>query len=478
MNRRKFFYVVFGGIIIILGGVAAYFAAKSSKIFEKVVEKTIVRTVKETVHLPPKTLTEKVEIPVEKTITTTVEKPIEKTLSITIEKPKTIVSTLTGKPKTIHKTKTLTELKTKTVTETKTVPTTVKETLMPKTKTTTITEKVTITKEVTKTTTIIPKSKVAIVKGDDLEKMTRDAIEMVGGMDSIVSLGDTVIVKPNWVVSSRPPTEPPIEETGTITKIPIVLTVVEECLKAGASKVVIAEGGQQRSVMYEKERGEELGLDVESKVANLNKKYGEKVYLVSLNSQTPYYYMFPSDTSFGEVAIPSLVAEADTIISIPVLKTHHTTATTLSLKNLFGMAPFELYGAPRIKCHLVERGVEQFFLDMVKAMKPKLAIVDGSIGVEGEGPAAGIHGEGITVNVKKRIGGYLIIAGKDLVATDSIATRVIGHDPYKIRYLNMAASQGMGKIDLEEIEVVGERLEDVQMSWIPSKQSGYPQEEV
>jgi uncharacterized protein (DUF362 family) len=93
-------------------------------------------------------------------------------------------------------------------------------------------------------------------------------------------------------------------------------------------------------------------------VKALNKKFGERVRLVSTNRESPYFYLVPSSTSLGEVALPPWVLESDVVISIPVLKTHHTTATTLSLKCLFGFAPFELYGNPRVKCHLAEKGVE------------------------------------------------------------------------------------------------------------------------
>lgn len=213
-------------------------------------------------------------------------------------------------------------------------------------------------------TTPVSLSRVVIVKDKDLPSLMRKAVEALGGMGSLIKPADRVLVKPNWVVSSVPAGTPSLESLGTITKVDLVLAIVEECLKAGASQVTVAEGGQARLITYEEveEASGHRGLAVAAKVAELNRRYGGKVRLVCTNSESSYFYLAPSSTSLEEVALPPWSLESDVVISIPVLKTHHSTATTLSLKCLFGFAPFEFYGNPRVKCHLAEKGVEQVFL--------------------------------------------------------------------------------------------------------------------
>jgi uncharacterized protein (DUF362 family) len=315
-------------------------------------------------------------------------------------------------------------------------------------------------------------STVAVIKGHDLRAMTLDALDAIGGIESVINPGDSVFIKPNFVALE----DRSKIRIGQCTKPEIVLTVAEECLKAGASKVVIGEGAQETLIRWDETFTLDGTTNLIGGVAQLNRLYGDKVLLRSLNASTPRWVFVPSRTEFRKLAVSSFATDADKVISIPVLKTHHSTAVTLSLKNFMGVTPIWLYGSPRLKLHGCDLGVEQCFLDVVKGIKPCLAIVDASIGAEGDAPAVG-EGEGITVNVKERIGGWLVIAGTDLVAVDSTATRIIGHDPRYVKHLREAFVQGMGEIREERIEVVGESIANVRMDWLPSGKSGYPQKE-
>ena len=85
------------------------------------------------------------------------------------------------------------------------------------------------------------KATVSSVKGENLDAMTRDAIEAIGGMNSVVNSGETIFIKPNLVTF-------PWAETnncfhiGECTKPEIIIAAAEECLKAGAEKVIIGDG--------------------------------------------------------------------------------------------------------------------------------------------------------------------------------------------------------------------------------------------
>jgi uncharacterized protein (DUF362 family) len=80
-----------------------------------------------------------------------------------------------------------------------------------------------------------------------------------------------------------------------------------------------------------------------------------------------------------------------------------------------------------MKLHTIPEGIEQVFLDIVTALKPDLAIIDASICVEGSGPQAGGN-QGITVDMRERLGSWLILASTDLVAADATAARIISQD--------------------------------------------------
>jgi len=87
-------------------------------------------------------------------------------------------------------------------------------------------------------------AKVAAIRGKNLDSMTRDAIDALGGIHTVVNKGETVFIKPNfatfpWAKHNR------CFHVGECTKPEIIIAVTEECLKAGAAEVVIGEGSQQ-----------------------------------------------------------------------------------------------------------------------------------------------------------------------------------------------------------------------------------------
>ncbi|MFQ6134752.1 MAG: DUF362 domain-containing protein [Nitrososphaerales archaeon] len=318
-----------------------------------------------------------------------------------------------------------------------------------------------------------PRSKVSIAKGEELEDITREAIDLLGGIRSVIDPGDKVFIKPNFVgFGGYIENVRDTVRNGQCTKLEVVHTVAEECLKTGASKVTIGEGGQGIMMPWEGPKTLDGKKNMPQLVAELNETYGVKVSLKALNAATPYWVFIPSMTDLRKIAVPSFAMEADKVISIPVVKTHHSYATTLGMKNFVGITPVSLYGTPRVRLHGSDPGMPQVIIDLTKGLQPDLAVIDCSIGAEGQAPAVP---PGETVNVKERIGGYLMIASRDFLAADATATRVIGHNPDWIKYMRWAYEQNVGQKDEDKIEVVGEPVESVQMNWKPAETSGYPQ---
>ena len=146
------------------------------------------------------------------------------------------------------------------------------------------------------------------------------------------------------------------------------------------------------------------------------------------------------------------VADADVIINLPKLKTHSLTLLTGGVKNLYGAIPSGL----RTRFHGDHPRLEDFCQvldDIFATAKPAITIMDGIVAMEGEGPAGG----------KPRNLGLILIS-HDAVALDAIAGRVIGLNPGEVRTTRIAHERGVGVGDLREIEVVGERIENVTVS--------------
>ncbi len=322
---------------------------------------------------------------------------------------------------------------------------------------------------------------VSICKGMDIPATTREALRGIGTMRSVVRKGQTVFIKPNYISGGLDGHDP--VTTGEITHPDVVATVAEECVKAGASRVMISEWVERPpKILFGGKEGRE-GAQLLHRIELLNEKYGNKILVFNLREHTSCFFYYPSRTMLGVIALPDLVARADVKITIPSLKTHHhESPVTLGMKNWMGVMPSILYGEPRHKLH--EAGIHQVIVDINKALGKTLTVIDGSYGMEGEGTTAMFGGE--TVDVSSRIGGYLVMAGKDMVATDCIATRVISRDwmpvldedlgtPYYVHHLRMAYEQGLGELRKSKIKIHGLPLNQVEMNWKMPGHDTYPE---
>jgi uncharacterized protein (DUF362 family) len=110
-------------------------------------------------------------------------------------------------------------------------------------------------------------------------------------------------------------------------------------------------------------------------------------------------------------------------------------------------------------------GIEQCFLDINHALQPVFTIIDGSICCEGNGPHVlpGFWGE--TVDMKERLGSYLVLASNDLAAADATVARIIGLDVSTITYLQAAYRQGLGQINEDMIDLDGATLANLRVPW-------------
>ena len=319
-------------------------------------------------------------------------------------------------------------------------------------------------------------AQVAAIRGDDLDSMTRDAIDALGGMQTVVDPGDTVFIKPNFVTIHLAQ-DTNCFHNGECTKPEIIIAVTEECLKAGAAEVIIGEGSNLPTFEWQYAITLDGSTNLVEEAERLSSLYDGEVTLACLETDSPGWVEVPSNTSLETIAISSLVANADKVISIPVAKTHTSAQLTLALKNFIGITPMSRYALVigsmnrLIFDHSSPRAIAQVYLDIVKSIEPDLSIIDFSIGIEGDGPL--INNGGTTLDMKERLGSWAIIASTDIMAADATAARIMSHNTNEVVQLAMGFNMGLGEIREQSIEMLGEGLDNLRVAWEPARLKGF-----
>lgn len=151
------------------------------------------------------------------------------------------------------------------------------------------------------------------------------------------------------------------------------------------------------------------------------------------------------------------VAEADALISVPKMKTHHWTRISVSIKNLFGIVPGIKYGFPKNTIHL--KGIDAFLAELLDSLPtPKrFALVDGIVGSQGDGPLFGAP-----------VPSGVLVGGGDFLAVDATCARLMGLDPANINILTFMKWAGLGQMDADKIELRGASLDALRQNFEPA----------
>jgi uncharacterized protein (DUF362 family) len=241
--------------------------------------------------------------------------------------------------------------------------------------------------------------------------------------------GKRIVLKPNLVEYRK---------AQVINTDPrFVDAVIQLCKAEGAAEIIVAEGpGHWRNVEF---------LVEESGLGPVLRKHGAR--FVDLNHDEPVKVPnLGRTTGLDHLYLTRTVISADVFVSLPKMKTHHWAGATLSLKNLFGTLPGICYGWPKNELHW--RGIPNSIIDIALTQTPHLAIVDGIIGMEGDGPLVG----------KDRHSG-VIVMGIDLVAVDATCCRLMELPVERIPTLVLGAEMKLGRIAESEIQQIGEPIE-------------------
>lgn len=317
-------------------------------------------------------------------------------------------------------------------------------------------------------------AQVAAVRGDNLYSMARDAIDALGGIQTVVKQGETVFIKPNfvsfpWAKNNN------CFHNGDCTKPEIIIAIAEECLKAGAAEVIIGDGSHLPSFDWRYAITLDGRTNLVKEAKRLSAMYVGRVSLACLETDSPGWVEIPSKSSGSKIAISSLVAGADRVISIPVAKTHSWAQLTLAAKNFIGITSLDRHAQLINNTwwnrgsfdHSSPRAIARVYLDIVQRIRPDLSLIDFSIGIEGDGPTQSQGGK--TVDMRERIGSWAMIASRDIMAADATAARIMNHDTQKVHQLAMGFNMGLGEIREGHIDVLGEKLDNLRAPWKPAR---------
>jgi uncharacterized protein (DUF362 family) len=261
----------------------------------------------------------------------------------------------------------------------------------------------------------------------DLVAAVRNGLQELG-LGAHWASGKRVLLKPNLV-------EPALNAPQINTHPALVRAVAHVFRGWGAREVFVAEGQGHC-------RDSQLVLEQSGLGRMLTE---EKLSFVDLNHDD--VFAVPNRygcTRLRELYLPRTLRRADLIVSLPKLKTHHWAGATIAMKNLFGVLPGVCYGWPKNVLH--QEGIAESILDINAAVRPHLAIVDGIIGMEGDGPIMGTP----------RHSGVLVM-GTNLPAVDATSARLMGLKPERIPYLAAAAGY-LGPVAERHIAQRGEPI--------------------
>ena len=281
--------------------------------------------------------------------------------------------------------------------------------------------------------------KVSIVQCDDYPKSkacVAEAITLIGGLESIISKGDRILLKPNVLAALKP--------EKAVTTHPFIVAAMCELVKEAGGIPVIGDGSGMTHP----------GATADALKASGIEEVAKKCDVELINFQTAGYVEIdaPGAMHFPKLHLSKAIMDADVIISLPKMKTHELTYYTGAVKNMFGVLPLKT----RKEMHLLaDRKIfGEAVIDLYSVAKPHLAVMDGVVGMEGNGPS---HGTPVNTGV--------ILASYDCVSLDVVASELIGFDPMRIPTTSAAIERGFGSKDPA---IVGTSLDEVKMKYKPS----------
>src|SRR5580658_4446352 len=279
--------------------------------------------------------------------------------------------------------------------------------------------------------TVQKTSSVSVIKAksytDDLVSRILEGVKQCG----LDVRGKRVLLKPNLVEFDP--------STCINTDVSVVAAALEAFRSLGAAEVKIGEGPGHRRDTYA--------------IAEMTRYRTEIPKFDSLFTDLNRDDVSPIQgfADRGEIYLPNTALRADLIVSLAKMKTHHWAGATLAMKNYFGLVPGAVYGWPKNELHHV--GIDRSIVELSRIFRRSFAIVDGIIGMEGNGPIQG---------TPRPVG--VMVMGGDLPAVDATCCRIMGIDPARVEYLRNSSDR-LGITEETRIEQRGEPIRGVRVNF-------------
>jgi uncharacterized protein (DUF362 family) len=304
-----------------------------------------------------------------------------------------------------------------------------------------------------------PVVSVVRIVNDRVDRAVEAAIDLLGGMETVARGKDRIMLKPNLVA-----------EGPSFTTKPAVVRTLAQLMQRAGKEVLIGEGSAAgtgfnvRGDVTYRTRNREI-LDGMQRYVFDTLGYTDlarslKTPLINLHSGDMAEVAVPNGFVFDKITLHRSLTDIDLLCSVPMMKTHVLATVTLGMKNLIGLYPGTVYYSVRSWLHdhaaMAESpGIAFETIDMVRASRLGLTVVDGSMAMEGDGPT---DGSLVPMN--------LIIAGTNPLATDMVAADIMGFGVHDVPTLTWGDRAGLGPASVSDVDVRGERLEHVRRSFV------------
>ena len=250
---------------------------------------------------------------------------------------------------------------------------------------------------------------------EEAKRLTRQAVDALGGMGRFVSKGNVVWIKPDIGWDRRP-------EQAATTNPDVVATLVEMCYQAGAKKVLVSDNPcNPARLSYPRSGIQPAAEKAGAEVPFLDER---KFRRMSLNGKV-----------LKEWEVYQDIVEADRLINVPIAKNHNLCLATLGMKNLMGVI-----GGARNRLHQDLGGA---VADLAAFLKPRLVVLDAIRVLTANGPVGGN-----LADVKRK---DTLVAGVDQVAVDAVGATLLGYKPDSIVYIVQGNARGLGTMDFKSL---------------------------
>ena len=268
----------------------------------------------------------------------------------------------------------------------------------------------------------VGQSTLAVRKGKDIPRLVLDSLQALGGMSSIIRRGDVVVVKPNMGWDRTP-------ELGANTHPLVVRSVVEQCLEAGAGKVLV----------FDNTCNDARRCYVQSGIQGAIEALGsDRVQLEHIDRRAFLEVDIKGGVALQRWPFYRPALDADRFVNVPVAKHHSISRLTLGLKNMMGVI-----GGNRGVLH---RKIDESLADINSVVHSDLTVIDATRILMANGPQGGRLEDVRQTDT--------LIASTDIVAADSYAATLFGLQPSDLPMLVTAARRGLGTADLSRVRQV------------------------